>query len=96
MIKTYLISGRVQGVGYRYFTLEIAKQLSLVGFVKNLPNGKVKVIVDYTKMQSFNQVEKKLLSYLWKGPVESHVKTVDVSFCKEISPIDFKDKFQIL
>lgn len=34
-------SGRVQGVGFRYLTLQIAKEFDVSGFVKNLRDGRV-------------------------------------------------------
>ncbi len=40
-----VISGRVQGVGFRYFTRRAAQQLGLVGWVNNLPGGEVEVRV---------------------------------------------------
>lgn len=36
-------SGRVQGVGFRYQTLQIAKGFDVTGFVKNLPDGRVQL-----------------------------------------------------
>ncbi|MDE2700249.1 MAG: acylphosphatase [Gemmatimonadota bacterium] len=36
-----IISGRVQGVGFRYFTQREGERFGLVGWVKNLPNGDV-------------------------------------------------------
>ena len=41
--KHYLIRGRVQGVGYRYFVLGVAERLGVKGFVRNLYNGDVEV-----------------------------------------------------
>ncbi len=38
-----LLSGRVQGVGFRYFTWRTALELGLVGWVRNLPAGEVEV-----------------------------------------------------
>ena len=38
---TALFSGRVQGVGFRYLTLQVAKEFEVSGFVKNLPDGRV-------------------------------------------------------
>ncbi len=40
-----LISGRVQGVWYRRWTVDTAKDLGLVGWVRNLPTGQVEALV---------------------------------------------------
>lgn len=41
----FLISGKVQGVGFRYATQDVAKGLNLTGYAKNLPEGTVEVKV---------------------------------------------------
>ncbi len=41
--RRYLISGMVQGVGYRYFAMRVARRLGLSGYAKNLPDGRVEV-----------------------------------------------------
>jgi acylphosphatase len=41
--RHYLIRGRVQGVGYRYFVLGTAERLGVKGFVRNMYNGDVEV-----------------------------------------------------
>ena len=38
--------GRVQGVGFRYTTASLARRFPVQGYVKNLPNGTVEVLVD--------------------------------------------------
>lgn len=39
-------SGRVQGVGFRYTTARIARRFPVVGFVKNLPDGRVQLVAE--------------------------------------------------
>lgn len=41
--ETVFFSGHVQGVGFRYTTLQVAKEFEVSGFVKNLPDGRVQV-----------------------------------------------------
>jgi acylphosphatase len=38
-------SGRVQGVGFRYTTERLAKNFDVVGHVRNLPDGRVELLV---------------------------------------------------
>jgi len=50
-----MVSGHVQGVGYRFYCRDIARQLGLSGFVMNLPDGKVEIEVygDENKIKEF-------------------------------------------
>jgi acylphosphatase len=45
---TVYVSGRVQGVGFRYQTLQIAKEYDVSGYVANLPDGRVRLEVEGT------------------------------------------------
>ena len=38
---TVFFSGRVQGVGFRYQALQVAKEFEVSGWVRNLPDGRV-------------------------------------------------------
>jgi acylphosphatase len=44
--ETVHFSGRVQGVGFRYATLQVAKEYEISGFVQNLPDGRVLIEVE--------------------------------------------------
>ncbi len=41
--RTYYVSGSVQGVGFRHFTLRAAQALGVSGYAKNLRDGRVEV-----------------------------------------------------
>jgi acylphosphatase len=44
--RTYRIVGRVQGVGFRWFTWDAATREGLSGFARNLPDGSVETVVE--------------------------------------------------
>jgi acylphosphatase len=71
--RRYLVSGRVQGVGFRYFTQDIANREGLTGHVRNLPDGCVEVVAEGDE-QSLQRLE----AALWRGPSHARVDNVDV------------------
>ncbi len=70
--RRYIVRGRVQGVGYRYFVERIADELGLAGYAKNLDDGSVEV---YAVGLAWQVAE--LSGYLWKGPRWSDVRGVE-------------------
>ena len=42
----FVVKGRVQGVGYRYFVLRHAEQLALAGYARNQADGSVEVVAE--------------------------------------------------
>lgn len=77
-----LISGRVQGVGYRYSTKEKAMALGLAGWVRNLPDGRVEAVVEGDRAQVIRLVE-----WLQSGPPAARVDAVET---QEQTPQHFK------
>ena len=72
--KKFVISGRVQGVGYRFFAERWAEQLGIAGYVKNLWDGTVEV---YAIGGAVSLEEFKLR--LAEGPQMAHVTGVSES-----------------
>lgn len=70
--RRFLISGRVQGVGFRRFTCTEARSLGVVGWVRNLTDGRVEALASGTIDQL-----KALKEILKKGPVSAHVEKVE-------------------
>ena len=46
--RQYFISGEVQGVGFRFFTQRVAARHQVVGYVRNLPDGRVEALAEGT------------------------------------------------
>jgi acylphosphatase len=44
--RRFLVSGLVQGVGYRYFVFKRAQERSVSGYVLNLPDGRVEILAE--------------------------------------------------
>jgi acylphosphatase len=83
-----IVSGRVQGVGYRYYIARIADDLELTGYAKNLFNGDVEIIAEGRK--EFLDILAKKAAL---GPGGAKVNSCKVEW------LDFKkkyDKFEIL
>ena len=72
-IRQIILSGLVQGVGFRYFTLHAAKRLSICGYVRNLQNGTVEVIA----AGATGSIER-FLEQLRLGPPSSQVERCEV------------------
>ena len=71
--RRFLVSGRVQGVGFRYFTQDIARREGLTGFVRNLPDGRVEAVAE-GDLISLDRLE----AALRRGPSHARVEDVEV------------------
>jgi len=69
------VTGRVQGVGFRYFVLGEAETIGLTGWVRNRRDGSVEVIAEGEKEQLSN-----LVLSLERGPRSSIVNDVKVEW----------------
>lgn len=69
------IAGRVQGVGYRYATVDTASQLGLTGWVRNLPDSRVEAVFEGAKV-----VVEEMIRWCHIGPPAAVVKDVVVEY----------------
>jgi acylphosphatase len=78
MTARFVVRGQVQGVGYRYFVQRQADSAGLAGWVRNLSDGTVEVVVS-------GPVEKLawLQSQLEIGPPHAHVSDVEKSLISD-------------
>jgi acylphosphatase len=76
-----LISGRVQGVSFRAFIKEQADKLEVNGYVRNLDDGKVEVVIEGEKVEGMIKICK-------KGSPLSKVENIEV---EKVENKDFKD-----
>lgn len=70
--RMYRVSGRVQGVGFRWFAWDAATREGLSGFVRNLPDGSVEAVVEGDR-DALDRFEWKIAS----GPRGARVDHVD-------------------
>ena len=70
-----IVTGRVQGVSFRYYTQAYATQLGLAGWVKNLPDGAVAVWAEgpRAELEKFHQ-------WLQHGPPAARVQQVQIEW----------------
>lgn len=71
--RRFLIRGRVQGVGYRYFAQKAAAERNISGYARNLEDGSVEVYAIGTADQL-----SRFAGILRTGPPFSDVRSVDV------------------
>ena len=72
--RRYLITGRVQGVGFRYFVHGAAVREGLSGWVRNLPSGHVEVLAE-GDADAIERLERSLR----QGPPAARVDRVDTA-----------------
>ena len=70
-----VVNGLVQGVGFRYFVMECAQRIGVVGWVRNRFNGTVEVLAEGTQGELDN-----LVKDLQRGSRSSNVTQVKTDF----------------
>jgi acylphosphatase len=83
MSVRFVVTGRVQGVGFRWFVAKRARALGVAGFVRNRDDGSVEVVADGAA-----PAVEELAAALQRGPAAAHVVGVSRSEATEKLPAD--------
>jgi acylphosphatase len=82
-----VVSGLVQGVGYRYFASRRAEKLGLTGYARNLPDGRVEILAC-----GEDGLIAEFVKLLGVGPAASSVRDIALEWVK---PGETFDRFEI-
>jgi acylphosphatase len=85
--RRYVIAGRVQGVGFRWFAHDAAAREGVHGWVRNLADGGVEVLAE-GELSAVDRVE----AAVRRGPSSARVERVDV---EELAPTGRTAGFEI-
>jgi acylphosphatase len=85
--RRFVVSGRVQGVGFRYFTLDAARREGLHGYVTNNHDGTVEAVAE-GEAEAVERFERAMR----RGPSRSRIEQVVVD---EIEPVITQSGFEI-
>ena len=80
-----MITGRVQGVGFRWFTVDAARREGLHGWVRNLADGRVEV-----EAEGETEAMARFEAALWRGPSRARVDDIALD---EIAPTGLTGPF---
>jgi len=85
----FIVSGKVQGVYYRKYTVNALRELGIVGYVKNLKDGNVEVVIKNNPNLNIAII----LDKLKEGSPNSRVENISMQECKEIP--NFSNSFEV-
>ena len=83
--KRFLVFGRVQGVGFRWSTRKVARELGITGWCRNLPDRSVEVCAFGDESQV-----SQLFAWLHQGPQTAVVERVESFLVEEPPTADFR------
>ncbi len=81
------VSGRVQGVGFRYFVMRQAQAEQLAGYVRNLPDGRVEF-----QLQGVPAAVARVIEQIHAGPSHARVDAVKI---EDFDAVDAASGFMI-
>ena len=84
MITRVVVTGRVQGVGFRWFVRQEARRLGVAGWVRNLPDGSVELAAGGAA-----PAVQRLLDHVRVGPDASQVEAVTTDELEVTEPLPY-------
>jgi acylphosphatase len=78
-----IVTGRVQGISFRYYTQRKASALGLCGYVRNLPNGNVEIVAEGEEATI-----QKLIDWARTGPPSAEVTELTTRFSEPTGEFD--------
>lgn len=81
--RTTHFSGHVQGVGFRYTTLRIARELPVTGYVENLADGRVKLVAE-AESDVLETLQREI-----ESAMQGYIR--DVSFVESSATAEFRE-----
>ncbi len=78
-----IVTGRVQGVAFRWYTVQEAKRLGLVGWVRNRPDGSVRMMAEGPRSRL-----EALLLWAGHGPDHARVDTCNHTWQQATGQVD--------
>ena len=79
------VTGKVQGVGFRWSAVTRARSLGIMGFIKNLPDGDV-----YIEAEGSGEQLNTFVEWCKQGPGFSFVESVKVDSSPPVNYVDFR------
>ncbi|MCX7910938.1 MAG: acylphosphatase [Endomicrobia bacterium] len=84
-----IVYGKVQGIGYRWFVKDVAKEENIYGYVKNKSDGSVEIVVESDDDEKI----KKFIERIKKEHPYAFVEKIEISEIPVVSYKDFKIEF---
>ncbi len=81
--RHFVVAGRVQGVGFRWFTVDAASREGLGGWVRNLSDGRVEAVAE-----GESERVARFEAALWRGASRARVEDVQVGDTEPLGPDD--------
>jgi acylphosphatase len=85
MATRVIVSGRVQGVGFRWVAAQEAERLGVRGTIMNLADGRVEAVIEGTGAEVDAMVE-----WLGRGPALAEVDGLEVGDAPDTGAADFR------